>query len=153
MKLCIAAALALIAATPVHAQSAAPADYTTAVPLTGSWSYTVVPGGSQATFVDTASQFQLSLTCSRATRQVTIARPASNAAAFLFVWTTAQARNLPASYNPATGRSSAIVAAWDPLLDAIAFSRGRFAVGVSGQGQAVLPAWPEPARVIEDCRA
>jgi hypothetical protein len=41
----------------------------------------------------------------------------------------------------------------DRILDQIAFSRGRFTVEVPGQPMLVLPAWPEPARVVEDCRA
>ena len=40
----------------------------------------------------------------------------------------------------------------DPLLDQIAFSRGRFLVQAEGGPSLILPAWPEPARVIEDCR-
>jgi hypothetical protein len=40
----------------------------------------------------------------------------------------------------------------DPLLEQIAFSRGRFLVESEGAQSLVLPAWPEPARVIEDCR-
>jgi hypothetical protein len=40
----------------------------------------------------------------------------------------------------------------DPLLEQIAFSRGRFLVEAAGANSLVLPAWPEPARVIEDCR-
>lgn len=39
----------------------------------------------------------------------------------------------------------------DPLLDQIAFSRGRFMVQ-AGSAALILPAWPEPARVIEECR-
>ena len=42
--------------------------------------------------------------------------------------------------------------AYDPLLDAIAFSRGRFTVESESGAMLVLPAWPEPARVVEDCR-
>jgi len=45
------------------------------------------------------------------------------------------------------------LAAYDPLLDALAFSRARFAVVAAGSPPLVLPAWPEIARVIEDCRA
>ena len=151
MKLRLAAALALTAASVLHAQSA-PVDYATATPMQGQWSYATVPGGSEATFSDAVSQPQFFLTCSRLTRQVTIARPATGAAPLLFAWTTAQARNLPASYNPATGRLGAAVSAFDPLLDAIAFSRGRFAVGIAGQAPSIFPAWPEAARVVEDCR-
>ena len=39
----------------------------------------------------------------------------------------------------------------DSLLDAMAFSRGRFVLQ-SGTLDLVLPPWPEVARVIEDCR-
>jgi len=40
----------------------------------------------------------------------------------------------------------------DPLLDQIAFSRGRFTIEVAGQPPLYLPSWPEISRVIEDCR-
>lgn len=40
----------------------------------------------------------------------------------------------------------------DPLLEQMAFSRGRFLVGAEGGAALVLPAWPELARVVEDCR-
>ena len=40
----------------------------------------------------------------------------------------------------------------DPLLDAMAFSRGRFMVEMGGAQTLVLPAWSELGRVIEDCR-
>lgn len=44
------------------------------------------------------------------------------------------------------------LAARDSLLDAIAFSRGRFAVETAGLPTLYLPSWPEISRVIEDCR-
>lgn len=40
----------------------------------------------------------------------------------------------------------------DPLLDAIALSKGRFAVEVFGVTPLILPTWAEVSRVIEDCR-
>lgn len=42
--------------------------------------------------------------------------------------------------------------AQDPLLDAMAFSRGRFAVEAAGLPPLLVPSWPEISRVIEDCR-
>ena len=42
--------------------------------------------------------------------------------------------------------------AHDSLLDAIAFSRGRFMIEVMGEAPLFLPAWPEISRVIDDCR-
>jgi hypothetical protein len=50
-------------------------------------------------------------------------------------------------------RLTADFAAFDPLLDALAFSRGRFAVSVSGTPALVVPPWPEIARLVEDCRS
>jgi len=84
---------------------------------------------------------------------VTIAKPATGAAPFLLLWTTSLSRSLPASFNPATARLSATLGAWDPLLDAFAFSHGRVGVTVSGLAPLVVPAWAEVARVIEDCRS
>lgn len=155
MSKAVAAALALTAAFPLHAQTTAvtpTVDYSTATPVEGNWTYVTLPGGSEATFAKNAAQPQLSVTCSRPTRQVTLSKPATGAAAFFSVWTTAQTRNLPSSYNPATGKLSATLAAFDPILDAIAFSRGRVEVSVSGQAALVVPSWAEAARVIEDCR-
>ena len=51
-----------------------------------------------------------------------------------------------------TPMSASVVAASDPLLDAMAFSKGRFAVEVAGLDTLYLPSWVELSRVIEDCR-
>ena len=40
----------------------------------------------------------------------------------------------------------------DPLLDAMAFSKGRFALEVAGLPTLYVPSYPEVTRVIEDCR-
>jgi len=155
MRLRIAAALALTTASSLQAQTTATVptvDYSTATPIDGNWVYVTTAGGSEATFANAAAQPQLIVSCARAARQVTLSRPAAGAAAFISVWTTAQTRNLPSSYNPATGKLSATLAAFDPFLDAIAFSRGRVEFSVSGQPALVLPSWAEAARVIEDCR-
>jgi hypothetical protein len=45
------------------------------------------------------------------------------------------------------------VAANDPLLDAMALSKGRFAVEVEGEPTLYLPSHAEVSRVIEDCRS
>ena len=44
------------------------------------------------------------------------------------------------------------VPARDPLLDAMAFSKGRFAVEVAGLPTLYVPSYPEVTRVVEDCR-
>ncbi|MGZ2411743.1 hypothetical protein ACUXST_001140 [Sphingomonas sp. F9_3S_D5_B_2] len=148
----IAAALAAFSfAAPVVAQT--PIDLAGATPLPGRWTSSVTADGSEATFVDSAGRPQLTLHCRRAARTVTIARPAGAPAASLMVWTSATARNLPSSFNPATGRVNAQISAYDSILDALAFSRGRVAVALGSLPALVAPAWPEIAHLVEDCRA
>lgn len=43
------------------------------------------------------------------------------------------------------------LATTDPLLEQIAFSRGRFMLSAGGR-ELILPVWAEVARVVEDCR-
>ena len=148
----IAAVLALVAASALHAQSA-PVDLSAATPIGGSWAYATVAGGSEATFANASALPQLTIRCTRATRRVAIAKPASGAAPFLNIWTDTLARSVPASFNPQTARLTAELAAYDPLLDALAFSRGRIGVTATSSPSLVVPAFPEVARVVEDCRS
>ena len=56
---------------------------------------------------------------------------------------------------PVAGPEAILVADLDanaPLLDAMAITKGRFAVEVEGEETLYLPAWVEVSRVIEDCR-
>ena len=152
MRLNIAAALALAMPSSLVAQSAI-ADLSTAMPLRGNWSYSSAADGSEAKFSDTSGNSQLWVHCTRATRRVTIAKPATAAAPFLNVWTSSLTRSVAASFNPATARLTIDLGADDPLFDAIASSRGRVGVSVGTQPALVFPPWPEAARVVEDCRA
>ena len=142
------ALFAFAAASPLAAQ-----DLSTAQPVAGSWTYAMTGGGTEARFADTAGNPQLWVQCTRATRRVSLARPATAAAPFLTVWTSSLTRNVPASFNPATRRLTIDLATYDPLLDAIVSSRGRVGYTIGAQPSFVVPPWPEVARVIEDCRA
>jgi len=61
-------------------------------------------------------------------------------------------RELAASSFDGSTMVSAILPASDPLLDAMAITKGRFAVALEGERTLYLPAWVEVSRVIEDCR-
>ena len=159
MRLSIAAAFALITASSLHAQSAVP-DFSTATPIAGNWTYAATTDGSEATFINPSALPQLTIRCVRATQRVTIAKPATAAAPFMYVWTSSAVRSVPASFNPLTNRISIDVTSNDPLLDALAFSRGRIGVivaqsaGAAAQSvQLIVPSRPEIARVVEDCRS
>ncbi len=160
MRFFLAAAFALAAASSLPAQTPTPApappadpDLTYALPVAGNWTFAATSDGSAATFLSPSAMPQLAIRCSRATRRVSISRAGTAAVPFLNLWTSTLTRSVPASFDPATARITIQLAAYDPLLDALAFTRGRFAVYVSGSPALVLPAWPEVFRVIEDCRA
>ena len=154
-----AALAALALATTVSAQQTATApvaDFSTAPVTAGLWTYQAVPGGSTARFIDATGTARFALECSKATRRVTLSRTSAIAAPSLLLWASDASRVLAARFEPNAMRVSAELAARDPLLDAIAFSRGRIAVTLGGAGAGsaplVMPAWPEAARTIEDCR-
>jgi len=150
-RLALAAAATALPVFAVYAQAAA--GYDNAAPAAGSWSHVALPGGGEARFRDSGGTIRLILACARATRQVTLARTSAAPAPTLSVWTSAMARTMPARFEPNAMRVSAQLAAYDGLLDAIAFSRGRFAVAMPGFPALVVTAAPEAARVVEDCRS
>ena len=150
MKSTILAVLVLAAASSLSAQTIA--DLSTATPVAGSWTYAPVTGGSEASFSDASGNPQLWVQCARAGRRVSIAKRASIAAPFMGVWTSSMSRSVPSALNPATGRLTIELAAFDSLLDAIASSRGRIGLAVGTEPALVVPSWAEASRVIEDCR-
>ncbi len=112
------------------------------VPLTpGDWRYDADAASSQARFGASAG---FVIRCDRSARRLTLVREGADPAGQVTIRTSTGARGFAA---PASVQAS------DPFLDAIAFSRGRFTVEVPGHETLFIPAWPEPARVIEDCRS
>ena len=152
----IVAALAALAPAAIAAAQIATApaavDFTNARVAPGSWTYQATPGGSAARFVDSTGTARLVVECSKASRRVIVSRTTATAAPSIFVWTSFASRILPVRFEANAMRVSAELPAFDPLLDAIAFSRGRIGVTMTGAEALVVPAWPEPARTIEDCR-
>lgn len=148
MRFSIVATLALCAASPIHAQ-----DLSTATPIAGNWTYSASSDGSEAVFTNSTANPQLWVHCTKATRRVSIAKPATIAAPFLDVWTSSLTQKVASSFNPATGRLTIELTNYDPLLDAIVSSRGRVGFTVGTEPSLVLPVWAEAAHVIEDCRA
>ncbi len=132
-------ALFVALAAPVAAQ-VSPITFETGKLLAiapGQWSYVATATGSEGRY-----DGYLNIRCDRAMRTVTVMRPGV-APGVLTVITDSTTRTLPVG-----GR----LLANDPILDAIAFSRGRFIVSGGGATLAI-PSWPEAARSIEDCRS
>jgi len=138
--------MALLAlASPLAAQdSPAAFDAARTAPLAvGQWVYATTATGSEARF-----GMHFLIRCDRSARRVTLRRTEPNSAVpatAMTIITDLATRTIPAD---------GVVTNIDAVLDAIAFSRGRFIVtGGGGSGaRLVLPASPEAARSIEDCR-
>lgn len=123
------------APTPAPAPPPAPApEWRDRAYSPGDWSY----AAGEARFGLPGAEPQLRLRC--ADRQVTVELPGA----------TPGPVTIRTSYGD-TVRSNLSFGATDPLLDQIAYSRGRFMVAGGGR-ELILPAWPEVQRVIEDCR-
>jgi len=120
-----------------------PADWRTRPLTAGTWTWRNSAEASEALFSDPRGP-QLVIRCTRATRRVSFSRTGSLPTVPIRVATTSSQRQLPPGN---------MVLASDPLLDAIAFSRGRLWVGATGAMPLVVRAAPEPARTIEDCRS
>lgn len=121
----------------------------------GDWQWRRDARGTVAMFGVTGQDAAFVIRCDLAERRISLTMPGTVAAGtMLTIHASDGARALPANATarePAYG--GAALAASDGFLDRIAFSRGRFRVQLGGQPAIVVPAWPELARTIEDCRA
>lgn len=124
-----------------------PADWRDGPLSPGDWRYDQESAIFSATFASLGGPL-FALRCEPG-RRITFFRPGSPGGQITIV-TSYGERTLPGSGNE--DQVIATLAAADPLLDQMVFSRGRFLVRVSGAADLVLPSWPEPARVIEECR-
>lgn len=147
----IAGVLAL-GSSNAGAQIASP-DFTYAPVTPGSWAYAATTLGSEAVFIDGAGARRVVIGCVRTTRQVTFSRTSAAPAASISIWTSSASNSLASRYEQPTQQVIAATTAYDPLLDAIAFSRGRFILSMPGSPALVLPTGSEVDHVIEDCRA
>ncbi|MDQ3140215.1 MAG: hypothetical protein M3Q15_05765 [Pseudomonadota bacterium] len=119
----------------------------------GAWVYSSQPGSTQALFGPANSEASFIVRCDRARRQISLSREGNATGTVMTIRTSNSARNLPATFQPEPlAYATAQVAATDPILDSMAFSRGRFTVELAGTPLLVVPAWPELARAVEDCR-
>ena len=144
--------MALAAPATILSAQTATTDWRIAPLMAGSWAYRELPTGSEAMFTDAQVIRRIVVKCSRATRRVSLSVASPTAGSAINVSTSEAQRSLPAVFDTQGFQITAELGAMDPLLDGIAMSRGRFSVSVPGGAALVVPAWPEIARSIEDCR-
>ncbi|HEX5645035.1 MAG TPA: hypothetical protein VFX62_05945 [Erythrobacter sp.] len=116
----------------------------------GDWTYRAVGGESFAEFQSPAGKMVFQLNCT-GEREIflAVAAPGLHEGS-ITIRTETQSRMLNAAARE--GWRVAALRPADPLLDAMAITKGRFAVEVDGTEALYLPAWAEVTRVIEDCR-
>ncbi|WP_375272286.1 hypothetical protein [Sphingomonas sp.] len=130
----------------------APVDWQDWPRTPGTWTYQRDARGSRALFGTAGRDALAVLRCDRGERRLFLSRPGSATAPFT-IRTTSTTRSVAAQPTGGTPPYAATAfAPTDPLLDAIAFSRGRFTIEQAGTPALVLPPYAEIGRVIEDCR-
>jgi len=164
VPLCLAAAACVPPAPPAGPVPVAPpvappaprpqptraADWRDWPQTPGTWRYrSDGPTRSVASFGPDRATEIVRLICDRPRRQIALQVAGAAGGTALTVRTSSATRTLPLAAGPIP---AATLAAADPLLDAMAFSRGRFTVEPAGPAPLVLPAWAEVGRVVEDCR-
>lgn len=92
------------------------------------------------------------LTCDAAARAIILWRTGAAAGDIPLVVTTTSTRKVLTARPDGASGASVTFSPTDPLLDAMAFSRGRFMLEMPENADLYLPSQPELSRVIEDCR-
>ncbi len=141
---------------PAPATSPAPQPNTSwidAALTPGAWRYHQHEGGTSAYFIATTGAGGFVMTCNVQSHRIELWREGDSRARVMTIRTETAARTLAVvPVEETLPYHAADVAPGDPLLDAMALSKGRFAVEVEGEVPLILPSYAEVSRVIEDCR-
>ena len=128
------------------------ADWSDRAISPGTWTYARDPRGSIARFGPAGADAQFTVRCMSADATIYLSRPGT-VAGRMTVRATDAARSFDALPTGGTPPYVAVqLTARDPLLDAMAFSRGKLLIALDGQPDLIAPPWPEMIRVLEDCR-
>jgi hypothetical protein len=137
---------------PAPAPAPLAANWADRAPAPGVWTYARDGRGSIARFGQAGTDALFTIRCDAKGARVFVSRSGKVAAKMTLRSTngTKAYDALPTSDN--VPYVAAELAARDPQLDALAFSRGRILIGLDGASDIIMPVWPEFTRVVEDCR-
>jgi hypothetical protein len=117
----------------------------------GTWRYSAQGARTEAVFSGRENLPLMRLRCEREAGSVVLSLPESSVQRpAVTIRTPTLTRTLEGA--PADRETLVALDPRDPLLDAMIFARGRFAVEAIGMAPLYLPSWAEVARVTEDCR-
>lgn len=123
----------------------------------GDWGYRKDARGSIALFGQPGTNALFVVRCDQASARIYMSRSGSfpvGQSGQMTVRTSSTVRTLSAgNSNESPPYIASELLASDRLLDAMAYSRGKFVITVRGADDLVVPTWAEFARVVEDCRA
>ncbi len=141
----------VVAPPPVQRPSAEWTDWSLA---TGDWAYRRDERGSIALFGPAGENATVTLRCDTTRRRVYLAREGAGMGGRMVVRTSSALKEFAASPTGGTSAYRAVeILPTDPILDAMALSRGRIAVESDGQTPLAIPSWAEITRIVEDCRS
>jgi hypothetical protein len=140
---------------PTPAQLVQPEGHWTDWPITpGNWVYRKDDRGSIGYFGETGKNAVVTLRCDTSRGRIYLSREGTMLGPEIMVRTSSTSKAVPAA---SAGGTPPYVASElspvDPILDAMAYSRGRVSIEASGHSKIAIPAWAEISRIIEDCRA
>jgi hypothetical protein len=143
-----------VPATPTPARAVQPEGHWTDWPITpGNWVYRQDDRGSIGYFGEVGKNAIVTLRCDKGRGRIYLSRSGAALEPQIQIKTSASAKTVSAA---SAGGNPPYVAAElspvDPILDAMAYSRGRFTVEAGGHLSLAIPAWAEISRIIEDCR-
>jgi hypothetical protein len=133
----------VVAPAPVAAAEAAVAP--------GIWIYGNDERGSRALFGRAETDALVVVRCERPARRIFLSVRGSAPDTLTLRATSAVKAFAARPTGTANDYVAVEIAPTDAILDALAFSRGRFSV-ILGARVMTVPAWPELTRVVEDCR-
>jgi len=141
-------------APPPVVQEPVFANYLDAPQTPGTWTYLAETNETLALYGTSPQNADFIVRCGEGS--IGLGRRVSSPAnpdRIMTVKTETTTRQLQTQAIP--GRPDLVVVTFnaaDPLLDAMAITKGRIAIGVEGERTLYIPAWVEISRVIEDCR-
>jgi hypothetical protein len=147
----------VVAPKPLPPAAPVAADWQDRPAAPGQWVYRPDSKGSIALFGPSGADARFAIRCDMGAKRIYLTHPGQFPAGESGKMLVRASTSMKSFDAGNTGGSPALVGATvdprDPQLDAMAFSRGTFMVGIKGMPDLIVPAWPEIARVVEDCRA
>jgi len=122
-------------------------------PITpGDWAYRQDNRGSIALFGQPGRDALVTLRCDKTRGRIYLTRRSNLRSANIAIRSSARLKNAAASTSGGQPAYLAVeLSPSDPILAAIAYSRGRFAIETGGELSLAIPVWSEIGRVIDDC--